>query len=88
MVALGVMAACKSPCRQLSEKLCDCAINSFDKNACLQKVSQQESSVVLTPADNARCAPLVDICDCRLTDTAQGKTNCGLAWPLDSGIAY
>ncbi len=88
VVALGVLAACKGPCRQLSEKLCDCSVNTFDRNTCLQKVSSAEGNAVVTSEDNNRCAALVNSCDCRLIDTAQGKINCGLAWDPDSGIAY
>ena len=81
-LALGV-SGCKSKCRQLSEKQCDCAINSSARTSCLQTVSGMESNTTLSPNEEAYCATLIDKCDCRLVDTAQGKVNCGMAWPKD-----
>lgn len=85
LVLLALAPGCKSNCRQLSEKLCDCSINSVDRNSCLTRVSSNESNTTLTAADNERCGALLTACDCRLIDTAQGKVNCGLAWPVDAG---
>lgn len=78
-VATLALSACKSPCRQLSEKLCECEPNTLEKEACLREVSQAESRNEVGEADNAVCAELLDKCDCRLIDTAEGKRNCGLA---------
>ncbi len=78
---------CKSNCRQLSEKLCECAANTNDKTLCLQNVSSREQGNPPTSQDEAICQPLIASCDCRLIDTPQGKANCGLARPLvDAGI--
>jgi hypothetical protein len=76
------LAGCKTNCRQLSEKLCDCALNTTDKNTCLQRASQNEGANPPSPTDEQNCAALLPICDCHLVDTAQGKANCGLARPL------
>ena len=82
-------AACKGDCRQLSEQLCNCQLNTVDKNACLQRVASSEGVNPPTSADNARCAQLKPNCDCRLIDTPEGKARCGLARPsafTDGGI--
>ncbi len=76
------LTGCKSQCRQLSERLCDCAGNSNDKNNCLTLAASKESSNPPTPADNEYCATLLPQCDCRLIDTTAGKVRCGLAYPL------
>lgn len=90
VVALVLVAAvgCKSQCRQLSEKLCDCSINSVDKDTCIRRAASAESSgVVLTAADEATCGALVSQCDCRIIDTTVGKQRCGLArTPPDAGL--
>ena len=87
VVALSFFAAgCKSNCRVLSEKLCDCSLNSTEKNSCLTNASTNEANFVPSAADDATCASLVKTCDCRLIDTPQGKINCGLAWPTDAGL--
>lgn len=70
---------CKSPCRQLSERQCECFQSSYERNSCLQRVATQESVAALTNEDNARCAELVEACDCRLVDTPEGKRKCGFA---------
>ena len=38
LVAAAALAlsACKGNCRQLSERLCECAINSVEKDTCLR----------------------------------------------------
>lgn len=83
-LALG--AGCKSPCRQLTEKQCDCASNSVEKENCVQRAQRLESNAKLTEGDNARCQALLDAkpgCDCKLVDTAEGKERCGLARPTE-----
>lgn len=73
------LSGCKGSCRQLSEKLCECSANSTEKTACLQRAANEESRIAVQPADDARCAELLDSCDCRLVDTPEGKQRCGLA---------
>jgi hypothetical protein len=83
LAALLVGAAgCKTTCRQLSEAMCDCAATTTDKTSCLQIAASNEQNNYPTAADIEACAKLLPVCDCRLTDTAQGKANCGLARPL------
>ncbi|MDP2270357.1 MAG: hypothetical protein Q8N23_30175 [Archangium sp.] len=78
---LLVTSGCKSQCRLLSEKACDCTVNSTDKTACLTRASQQDSTFNSMPTaeDEDRCEALLEQCDCRLVDTAAGKMRCGLA---------
>jgi hypothetical protein len=88
LLALGVvvvgllLAGCKSTCRQLSESMCECSITTSNKTACLQVAATNEQNNYPTAADEANCAALLPLCDCRLIDTAQGKANCGLTRPL------
>lgn len=80
VLVLASLTGCKSPCRQLSERLCECQQSSFDRNTCLQRAaSAAESTASITAADNQRCAELVEACDCRLIDTPEGKQKCGFA---------
>lgn len=73
------LTGCKGNCRKLSEKLCECEINSVAKDACLQRVSSEDSRIGPTPEDDATCGALLDSCDCHLIGTAEGKKACGLA---------
>jgi hypothetical protein len=84
VVAGLVVAGCKSTCRQLSESMCECSVNTSNKTACLQLAASAEQNNYPTTEDEATCAALMPICDCRLIDTAQGKANCGLTRPLAS----
>jgi hypothetical protein len=94
MVRLAALAAaaalvasgCKSECRQLSEVLCQCSLNSVDQSNCLTAAGTAEGANPPTPADNDRCMELLPQpdgggCDCRLIDTTEGKIRCGLAKP-------
>ncbi|MFZ5470289.1 MAG: hypothetical protein ACOZIN_12710 [Myxococcota bacterium] len=75
------LLGCKGPCRQLSEKLCECAINSVERDSCLRRVSSQAGAFETTSAQDVTCAELLPKCDCHLVDTEEGKVNCGLARP-------
>ena len=76
---LLVTSGCKSQCRLLSVKACDCTVNSTDKTACLQRAATQETTFPPTAENDDRCEKLIEQCDCRLVDTAAGKMRCGLA---------
>lgn len=78
-VAAALSLGCKSPCRQLSEKLCECATSTAERENCLRGVQQRESNFEATDADQQVCQSLLDQCDCNEIDTPEGKRNCGLA---------
>lgn len=82
-IALLALAlpACKSKCRQLSEKLCECTANTTDRTSCLTVASSKEQNYTANEASESTCGALLDSCDCRLIDTPQGKVKCGLARP-------
>ena len=76
---LLTLTNCKSACRQLSERLCECAINSTEKTACVQRAGNAESANPPTPTQDQHCKDLQAGCDCRLINTPEGKMRCGLS---------
>ncbi len=70
---------CKTQCRVLSEKQCDCTLTTTERTACLSAVANRESNNPPTEEDEARCEALIDECDCNLIDTPEGKRHCGFA---------
>ena len=84
-VSALALAGCKGKCRQLTEKLCECAVNTVDKQNCLTAASSREAAAAPTAADDARCEALLAGCDCHAIDTTKGKVACGLAKPLPDG---
>jgi hypothetical protein len=82
---LLVTSGCKTQCRLLSEKLCDCTTNSTDKTNCLQSVAARDGTYVATEQSEATCEALAPNCDCRLVDTQAGKERCGMAVSGDAG---
>ena len=89
LVAVASLAGCKSACRQLTELQCSCLKTSTERTNCLTVASSKESNTALSAEDNATCQALLDGCDCRLIDTAEGKVRCGLARPfgeVDAGL--
>ena len=76
---LCLLGGCKGNCRQLSEKLCECSINSVEKDACLRRVSNSESIVSPKADAELTCGQLLAGCDCHTIDTPEGKRKCGLA---------
>lgn len=83
---LLVTSGCKSQCRLLSEKACDCTVTTTERNACLARFATVETSYPPTAEQEDRCEALMDLCDCRLVDTPAGKERCGLAVTADGGI--
>ena len=82
---LLVTSGCKSACRQLTEKQCECTSSNTEKTACLQRASAQETLYTPDPDTENRCTELLVTCDCRLTDTQAGKERCGFAVGPDAG---
>jgi len=84
-VAAFALAGCKSNCRQLSERLCECTINSIERDSCLRTAGAAEGSNPPSAEAEVLCANLLKPadggtgCDCRLIDTKAGKVACGLA---------
>jgi hypothetical protein len=80
-LALLGLAGCKGNCRALSEKLCDCKLNSVDRTNCLQRAAQEEGRIGPTPEEEEVCGQLLETCECGTISTEQGKEACGLARP-------
>lgn len=78
-VAASALVGCKSHCRQLAEKLCDCSVSTVDREACLQDVQTREGNATVEATDDQKCADLLEQCDCHTVETAEGKIACGLA---------
>jgi hypothetical protein len=76
---LSGLAGCKGACRELSEKLCDCSLNSVERELCLQRAAEEERRVEPTEEDELVCEDLVERCDCNAIETPEGKAACGLS---------
>jgi hypothetical protein len=88
--ALLALAGCKSPCRELSERLCDC-VESFQRDSCIRSVAEEESRIEPTDEQLEVCEQRLDEClnedeekerqaTCRSLETdAATKRKCGLA---------
>lgn len=80
-LALLGLTGCKSACRQLSEKLCDCDTNSVERELCVQRVANDEALIEPASGDEEKCDELLteDKCTCDNYQTDEGKVACGLA---------
>jgi hypothetical protein len=84
--ALLGLTGCKSACRELSEKLCDCSITSLEREVCIRRASNDEALVEPTAEDEAICEEKLPKCRCEdiqnATDSIEllrAKQACGLA---------
>lgn len=77
--SLLLSAGCRSQCRALSEKLCQCETNTNEREACLRRASSEESRIAPSPEHEDLCESLMDSCDCNNLGTVEGKRACGLA---------
>lgn len=82
---LLALAGCKSSCRELSERFCDC-VDQYARPTCLTNVAQRESDYEPTDADLAVCEQKLKLCKINENDrntcdlkTDEDKENCGLA---------
>ncbi|MCI0570600.1 MAG: hypothetical protein L0Y66_07605 [Myxococcaceae bacterium] len=79
-LSLVTLTGCKSSCRALSEKLCECKPTTGEREACLRAVAQNEAAAPpLTVDDEATCTAKLETCVCENLDTPDGKEACGLA---------
>ena len=84
LIACLGLAGCKSQCRQLSERLCECALNSNEKSNCISRAGNAEGANPSNYEQEDFCRSKLQYpdqggCDCRLIDTLEGKVRCGLA---------
>ncbi len=78
-LALLALSGCKGPCRELSEKLCDCYTNSLEREFCIRRASNDEAAVEPTAEQEAVCEQKLETCTCEIKDTPEGKEACGLS---------
>lgn len=85
-LALLGLTGCKSACRELSEKLCDCSTTSFEREVCLRTASNDEALFEPTAEEEAVCEEKLPGCDCKNIQNAStpdellaAKQACGLA---------
>ncbi len=89
--ALFALAGCKSPCRQLSEQLCDC-VEPFERDTCIRNVANEENGIETTDEQLEVCEQRLETCNfidtstperrkatCAILQTDKGKQDCGLA---------
>lgn len=83
---VALLSGCKSQCRQLTEKLCDCAETTILKQQCLTDAATKDSSYGSNPTSENICHALLTgegsdagVCDCHQLSTPEGKRACGLA---------
>lgn len=85
-LALLGLPGCKSACRELSEKLCDCSTTSLERELCVRRAANDEALIEPTAEDEAVCEAKLPACDCKKIQDArtpeeqlEAKQACGLA---------
>jgi hypothetical protein len=76
--ALLALAGCSSPCRELSEKLCDC-LKPVEREECQRTAANEERRLEPTAEDEMVCEEKLETCTCEALETDEGKRACGLA---------
>lgn len=60
--ALLSLAGCKSPCRELSERLCNC-VQQFQRDECIRLAAERERSVEPTAEQDSFCEQKLETCN-------------------------
>jgi hypothetical protein len=84
--ALLALAGCKNPCRELSERFCDC-LDPYQRTDCVAAVAERENNIEPTDADLDACEQRLTTCTiqadnrdtCDILQTDEGKQACGLS---------
>lgn len=76
-LAAAALSACKGPCDELRDRICDCGANDNLKEAC-QDRSRKTLDTKVTASDEAICEDLLETCSCIALEEGQ-LSACGLA---------
>jgi hypothetical protein len=82
------LAACKSPCLELAERVCECRETRLERESCRRNAAANESRLEPDAAAQDSCEALLDSCPvaddenrtqvCEELETPDGKIACGL----------
>ncbi len=92
IAALGLFAAgCSTPCQDLGDRICQCVPVGSSVDSCKTEVQNMVKSVDPTKDQDHKCSDLLDSCNapagvefCDWLQTADGKVDCGLAYPAST----
>ena len=87
-LSLLALAACKSPCLELSQRVCECRETRVERDACRRNAETNEGRLEPDDATQDTCEALLDSCPaieddnrveaCETLKTTPGKLACGL----------
>ena len=87
-LCLLALAACKSPCLELSQRVCECRETRVERDACRRNAETNEGRLEPDQAAQDTCEALLDSCPavedenraerCEVLETTEGKLACGL----------
>lgn len=73
---------CGSPCKDLSDQICNCEPTEALQRACLRRVDAEVSLVSVSEDELLNCATIIDAGQCTCDNLAVGDFQaCGLAEP-------
>jgi hypothetical protein len=83
MLSLPLLAGCSTPCLDLANEICKCQPDTTSEANCQVNAQNAEAIFSVRGQDNEFCQQKLNsgACDCNLLNTAQGRQNCGLAFP-------
>lgn len=82
IAVLGGVVSCDTPCKMLSEQICNCEANEAAQQACLRRVETESQSrtTQVTDEELSRCSEIIEAESCTCDALAQGElVACGLA---------
>ena len=84
-------AACSDPCKDLGDRICQCVPVGSSVDGCKREVDNMVKSVDPTKDQDHACSDYLDSCNappdvefCDWIQTADGKVDCGLAYPTQT----
>jgi len=91
LAAALALAGCSTPCQELGNQLCTCRASTTDRSTCERAVKDELNRLKPSKDEESFCDEKLKSCKapsgidfCTWLDGAEGKVQCGIAYPPDT----
>lgn len=78
LAAAACFSACKGPCEELADLICDCELSASSQNQCDEQVRAAKQQREVSAAEEVTCEAKLETCTCDALQ-ADDLAACGLS---------